>query len=358
MKILYISYVMNQGGIENFIMSASRKLYTENEVSFLTIIHSDEKFYYEDEINNMNCNLFKVDKIKIGTLKFIIQLVKIFKKEKFDVIHSNIYVASGYVMFAAWLAGIKVRVSHSHSTYVASNFKQKINYKIAKLLVKLFSNRKIACSKEAGTSLFNKSKYDIVENGIDINKFIYDAKKRNEIREKYNIKKDDIVIGHVGRFVKVKNHEFIIRVFKECLKENKNYKLFFVGDGQEMDNIKKLVGKNNITDKVIFVGSVIDPSSYYNAMDVFIFPSLFEGLPYVLIEAQVNGLKIIASENVSRDSNLINNITFLSLNDDIKKWVNKIKINSNNRKSDLEYFEKSYYNIDIMINKLLNIYRK
>lgn len=357
MKILYINYVMNQGGIENFIMSASRELVKNNDVSFLTIINSDDKFYYEDEISKMGCKIYKLNKDNMGVFKFILELVEIFKKNKFDIVHSNIYVASGYIMFAAWLANVKVRITHSHSSYTPNGFKQAIDYKIAKILIKLFSTKKIACSVKAGKALFGNSHYEIIENGISINKFKFDNKVRQVVREKNGIKFDEIVIGHIGRFVPVKNHKFLVDIFNECLKVNENMKLLLVGDGEEKEKISSYVKDLNIEKKVIFIGSVPDSSIYYNAMDVFVFPSLFEGLPYALVEAQVNGLNIITSDRVSKDAKLIDNVTFLSLNTPKKAWVNLINEKCKERNFDFSFFEKSYFNIDNMLKKLEEIYK-
>lgn len=356
MKILYVNYVLNQGGIENFTMSISRSLNKENDISYLTIINDNEEFYYEKEIIGMGGKIYKLNKDKIGTIRFIIELIKIFKKNKFDVVHSNIYVASGYIMFAAWIAKISKRITHSHSSYTPKGIKQAIRYKIAKRLINIFSTDKIACSKKAGDALFIKKDYDIVENGICIDDFMYNENTRKIVREKYRIEKDDLLIGHIGRFAKVKNHEFLIKIFNECLQKNNKLKVILVGDGEEKEKIIKLVKELKLEKKVIFTGSVKDPSTYYNAMDLFVFPSMFEGLPYVLVEAQVNGLKIIASDNVSNDSNLIGNITFISLNDK-KEWIKQICNDSYTRKTDLKYFKKSYYNIDNTIKKINSIYK-
>lgn len=356
MKILFVHYVMDVGGVESFIMNVSRLLYSNNEIHYLTFDNPEQKFYYEDEIKANNGKIYKLNKKSSSEISFIKNLVKIMKTEKYDVVHSNSYVITGEILLAAFLAGVKVRVAHSHSSWEAKGFKQKVKYFVAKSLIKLFATRKIACSELAGIRLFGRSKYQILENGVNLEKYKFDFSVRNSIREHYNISENEKVIGHVGRFDKVKNHKFIVELFDHLTKNKDGYKLMLVGNGDEFENIKTLVATKKLEDKVIFVGQVDCANIYYNAMDCMIFPSFYEGLPFTFVEAQINGLNIVASDTISKSSNLIGNVSFLSLDDNIEIWASMIKKNSIERNFDEEYFLNSNYNLDNTLKKLLSIY--
>lgn len=356
MKIIYVNYVMDQGGIENFTMNVLKKLNQNNSIEILTFVDPETKFYHEEELKKLNCKIHKIDKKKLGLIGFIKELIKIFKKGKYDIVHSNVYATSGYVMLAAYLSGIKIRVAHSHSSHDSKNIFDFMKHIIGKILIKLFSNRQIACSEKAGNKLFGKNKYIILENGVDLNKYEFNEKSRNYIRNKYNIKHDEKVIGHIGRFHKVKNHKFIIEVFENILKIDHNFKLMLIGDGEEFNNIKHLVKNKGIDSKVIFVGSANNANEYYSSFDSILFPSFYEGMPFVFIEGQINGLNFIASNTISKDSNLIGNITYLDLNENIQLWSTKVIEKSECRHFNHRYFKESNYNLDNMINKMIKIY--
>ena len=355
MKILYVNYAMNMGGIENFLMNVTRKIANKYEIDYLC--YSDEKFLFEEELNKLNCNILRITSTsKCSPLKHFFEIKKIIKKGKYDVVHCNTYTDSGYVMFAAFLCGVKVRICHSHTSQKSISFLQKMKWSIGKTLIKLFSNKKVACSDVAGKALYGRSKFEIIENGIDINKFSFNSLKREELRKKYNINDSTIVIGHIGRFAEVKNHKFIIEVAKTMKEKQYDFRILLLGDGPEFNNINKMVNEYNLEKYVIFVGNVFDAYNYYNAMDAFIFPSLYEGLPLTLVEAQINGLNIISSNNVSTESNLFGNVEFISLDEKIDIWVSKLINASKGRNFNMDFFNDSYYNLDNTVKKIENIY--
>lgn len=354
MKILFVNYTMNIGGIESFILNISNELKKQgNEIGILC--YRKEKFILEEEITKNGYKLYKIDNPDIiSAFKHFKQLINFFKNNKYDVVHCNTYTDSGYVMIAAFIACVKVRVTHSHTSQQPKSFKQKLKWLFAKILIELFSNRKIACSKVAGDSLYLSKKYDILENGVDVTKYEFNKEIRKKIRKELNINDKEIVIGHVGRFVPLKNHKFIINIFKDL---DKNYKLVLIGDGPELNNIKEMVKELKLEDRVIFTGNIKNTNEYLNALDLVLFPSFYEGLPVSLIEQQMNGLQIISSNNVSNEVNLFGNVHFFDLED--KETVFKlIKEIGNKRIINNDYFKDSNYNIENTCKKLLDIYNK
>lgn len=358
MKILFVNYSMNIGGIETFLMNIIRRIdLTENSVDFLC--YSNDKYDYENEIIEKKCGLIRISHPnKVNPFKHLRELINIMRNGKYDVVHCNTYFDSGYVMLAAKLCNIRVRVTHSHTTQGTNpkSLTQKIKWGMGRFLINCFSNRKVACGQQAGMALFGKNNFSIIENGVDVDKFSYNIKYREELRNKYNIKDDELVIGHIGRFAEVKNHKFIVKVFAKMIKNHDNVKLMLVGDGPELNNIKVMIDEYGITDKVILTGNVMDNYKYFNVMDCLFFPSIYEGLPLTFVEAQINGLNIIASNTISQQSNLIGNVTFLSLEQKEDEWIAVIQEKIKKRNFNTEYFMTSDYNLNNTVQKLLKIY--
>ncbi len=359
LRILFVNQTMNLGGIETFLMTLTKELLEQgNEVAFLC--YKEGTYFYEKEITKIGCKLYKLHEGKnTPHKKHFDNIRRIIREYKPDVVHSCTYVDSIHVMLAALLSGVKCRVTHSHTSEKPSELKQTLKWPIAKVLFKILATDRIACSKEAGKQLFAKNDYVVIKNGVDIKEFQYDPIARKTIRSKLNIKENEYVIGHIGRFHKVKNHTFIIDVFAKILEKNKDCKLMLVGDGTELNNIKLHISKKKIpSNKVILTGAVDNPSFYCNAMDTFIFPSFYEGLPMALVEAGTNGLRVTANSVITRDAIVNNNITFLSLDDDIDIWANTVIASKRNKSPKESLLAKSEYNIKNTARTFEKLYRR
>ena len=219
----------------------------------------------------------------------------------------------------------------------------------------------VACGKEAGNYMYGNKKYTIINNAMDLEKYMFNKQKRNEMRKKYDIREENIVIGHIGRFTKQKNHEFIIYLFQKLLHKNKNFILFLVGNGEEQDKIKNIVREKHLEDKVIFAGIIDNTFEIYNLFDIFILPSLYEGMPVVSIEAQLSGLYCIFSSNIDEEA-LINTGKVKMLDLDLEIWKkNLLEIINYKNLSDREVVKKQFIEkgLDIVneTQKLEKIYR-
>lgn len=250
------------------------------------------------------------------------------------MVHSHLdYFMNSYVCFLAMLAGIKKRIAHHHQAYTRLP-KQSIKLAICKALgaimripSKWFATNWLACSEAAavdgwGCGAVQKGKVIILPNAIDVKRFEFNMLVRQEIRDKYGIAENDFVVGHIGRFYPQKNHEFLIDIFAELHKQKTNTKLLLLGDGPLQENIKQKVQMLGLSNDVIFAGLQNNSAPFYSAMDVFAFPSLWEGLGIVLIEAQYNGLPCIVNENIPKDAEISSNIYFVDENTD--HWISKI----------------------------------
>ena len=236
---------------------------------------------------------------------------------------------SVFSLFAAWLAGAKVRILHNHSTAVKSEKLRSVMKYILRPFAPIFANKYMACSKLAGEWMYGKKKMEegkvkVLNNAINVDDFAYNLRLREKLRLDLNIDKDTLVIGHVGRFMYQKNHDFLIDIFKEIHKQKNNSLLLLIGDGPLRETIEIKVQNYGLKDYVKFLGLRKDVKGLYNVMDVFVLPSWYEGLPVVSVEAQANGLPCFVSDKVSKECNLSDSMHFISLDENAESWSKKI----------------------------------
>lgn len=357
MKILVYGFTYNIGGIETFYMNYYRKLDKKKyQVDFIKVY---DKIAFEDEFVANGSKMICMPKFNKNPIKFAKEFKKILKNEKYDVVHVNMLTAANVACLReAKKMGVPVIIAHSHN---GSGDQSKLNifmHKFNKHKIKKYANCLLACSEVAAKWMFDdKSKYKIMNNAIDINKLSFDGQVRDEVRHELNCE-EKFVIGHVGRFNNQKNHMYLIDIFNSYTKVNDNAVLLLVGEGNLEDEVKQKVKSLGISDKVIFLGKRMDTNRIYNAMDCFVLPSFFKGLPVVGIEAQTNGLPCIFSANITADLKLNENVFFVGINEsEIGKWVEKLDYiyNNNERSKDIENV-KSSYDIDRQVQVLEEIY--
>lgn len=344
-RVLQVVTIMNRGGLETMLMNYYRKI-DRRKIQFDFMVHRFERGSYDDEIESLGGIIYRMSPIRPGKYrKYFKELDNFFDEHKeYKVIHSHINENSAFVLRAAKNANIPCRIAHNHVAGLGLDYKFPFRM-YARLFLKSNANRYFACSKEAGKWLFGESEVEsgnvtVINNAIDLEMFSPNTKIRNTMREDLDIS-DKFVIGHVGRFSKSKNHEFLINVFYEVYKKNNKSILLLVGEGEEIEKIKGKVKKLGIEDCVIFTGLRSDIYNVMQCMDVFVFPSYFEALPVVLIEAQAIGLKAFVSTGVPKEADLTNTIEFLSLDLSAEKWSEKILSSDINR----------FNNKDILLNK-------
>ena len=349
------------GGVEAVIMNYYRNI-DKSKIQFDFLCDSDSTNIPYEEIESLGGRVILIPPYQ-KPFKYHKELKRILKENKYEVVHSHINTMSVFPLFAAWCAKVPRRIAHSHSTTNKAEWKKNIVKLILRPWTKLFANEYMCCTEHAGRWMFGNKKFDkgqvyVLNNAIDLNKFKYDQEVRTSLREKYNISKDTLVIGHIGRFMKQKNHDFIIDVFNELVKKNDNSILMLVGQGPLIDEIKVKVNNLGLENKVIFVGQVNNPNDYYQAFDLFLFPSLYEGLGMVAVEAQVAGLPCVCSTEVPIVAKVCDNCEFLKLDVDKNVWVDKILdiVNKEDRKSSVEEARNCGYDIDTEVVRLEDKY--
>lgn len=352
MRVLHIVPNMNMGGLETFIMNVYRHIDRE-KIQFDFLEHYKDESSYDKEIESLGGKIYHFSlRNDNNIIKYIFNLNKFFKMHKeYKVLHCHMESIGALVFIIAKLNGVKVRIGHAHTNYTNNNLKGIIKRILSKAF-KYTTTINLACSYEAGKYLFNNKKFTIIFNGIDFSKFKYNNKIRNDFIKEYDLK-DKYVIGHVGRMDPGKNHMFLIDVFFEYQKIYANSVLVLVGDGEERNKIKEKIKEYNIEDKVLLLGVRNDIYNLYSLFDVFLFPSLYEGLGIVLIEAQINGLSCITSKNIPRSTKISNLIKYVEL--DKNKWLNAL-LKVKKRKKAIYNKNKNNYDITKVVNILTNIY--
>ena len=326
-RILHVVPNMQSGGLETLIMNIYRNI-DRDKIQFDFLVHYKEKKFYDDEILKLGGKIYRFSlRDDNNIFKYMKELDDFFKKhQEYKIVHCHMASIGALVFKIAKKNNIKVRIAHSHNSNTEKTFKGLVK-KIMVQPYKYFSTNNFACSMDAGRFLFKNKPFQIVNNGINIDKFSYNVKIRNEVRDELGISKNDYVIGHIGRFCEQKNHRFLIDVFHKI--SDKKTKLLLVGTGELEDEIKTIVKKYKIESRVLFLENRNDVEKIYQAMDCFAFPSVFEGLGIVLIEAQASGLKTFCSDNIPRETQVTDNIEYLKLDENL--WVKKIKSNINTK---------------------------
>lgn len=303
-----------------------------------------------------------IKRFKKGLPKFKSYLAK--NVNKIDILHFNLSDSIDllYVKLAE-KAGVKIRIVHSHNSSATSKIKE-LAHKIGMLFWSRTPNYFFACSTLAAQWLFPKKIYQnrdyyFIRNAIDVEKYKFDSDKRNRIREE-NQWDNSLILGEVGRFNTQKNHTFLLNIFAEIIKTHPNSKLVLVGEKSEKYlEIKDLAEKLGLSDKVIFWGKSSKVNDLLQAFDVFMLPSLYEGLPFVLVESQAASLPALVSDTVTKEVKLSKYIEYLSLNKSPKIWADKaLELASFTRTPDVESLINEGYDISSMVKNLESLYEK
>lgn len=326
-KVLVVGLNDNPGGVESVIMNYYRNI--DKSICQFTFLCHCQKPAYEDEILANNDTIIKTPTRRQNFFKFKKLVKQVFKNNSFDAIWFNACSLSNiYVLKLAKKYKIKTRIIHSHNSKNMGSFITGVLHNLNKLVIKNYATDFWACGKLAGkyfynNKILNSSKYKIIPNAIDLDKFQFSQNTRDEYRKKLNAN-NKIIFGHVGRFHFQKNHVFLINVFNEFEKLHKDCELVLIGKGEDEEKIKNQINNLGIQNKVNFLGLTNEVHKYLQAFDLMVFPSLFEGLSVSLLEAQATGLPIYASNTVSSETKINSNLNFMSLNSSPKEWAQKI----------------------------------
>lgn len=315
------------GGVESVVMNYYRHI-DRAKIQFDFICDEDSTNIPYEEIEQLGGKVILIPPYQ-KVIKYHKELKRVFKEGNYRIVHSHINTLSVFSLFAAKCAGVPVRIAHSHSTTNKKEKKKNLMKQILRPFSKMFATNYMCCSELAGRWLFGNKEYDkgnvyLLNNAIDLDKFKYDEKIRENKRKELNIDDDTLVIGHVGRFVEQKNHRFLIDIFNEVHKQNNNSILLLAGQGPLMDEIKEKVKKLKLEKYVKFLGQRDDISELYQVFDIFCLPSLYEGLPVVGVEAQATGNLCVFSNEMTKETKVLKTTVFISLTNTADEWASEI----------------------------------
>lgn len=369
-KVLYFVDRMLRGGIQTFVIENLRHMDKTNlQIDFLLL--DDGKIYeLEEELRMLGSTVYKLEGIWIRKpwdfVKYCKALDDFFREHHdYKVVHMHSSSKNFMVLKYAKKYGIEIRIAHSHCIDFQTNSKiKKVVGDCFKYPLKKYATNYFACSKEAGVWLFgkkivNSNRFMIVHNAVDLEKYKFNVEVRERIRNDLKIDKNTIVIGHVGRFVELKNHDFLVDVFYEFYEIHPNSKLLLIGTGIKENEIKEKVKRLGIEENVIFAGFRENVNDYMCAMDLFVLPSKTEGLGLVLIEAQASGLKCFTSKDVVPNEVDVSKTTqFLSLNLLPKEWADVLIETNIERVKNEDMIKQAGYDIIDTSKVLQDFYTK
>lgn len=319
-RILHVVTYMGRGGLETMLMNYYRHI-DRDKVQFDFLVHRDFEADYDAEILSLGGRIYHMPRL-IPWSKSYKKKLKDFlcAHPEYRIVHVHQDCLSSVALQCAKECGIPVRIAHSHSSSAVKNLKYLLKLYYMRRIPR-FSTHLFACSRQAGDWMFAKHPYTIVPNAIAASQYVYSEEMEYAVREEFGLT-DQLVIGHVGNFTPAKNHRFLLDIFQEVKRKQENAKLLLVGGGDGMQAMQEKADTMGISDAVIFAGTRKDVPRLMQAMDVFVFPSLYEGLPVTLIEAQAAGLRCIISDTISRECVVsLGLVTSKSLADSPAEWA-------------------------------------
>lgn len=327
-KVLMTAKHLDAGGVETFITGIYP--YIDKEKYHIDFVISkkktknDPKGYFEDDLVAQGAKIYRIAPKSRHFLQSCRDLKKILKEHpEYEIFHINDGGGAAIPLMVARMCGIKNNIVHAH------NSSSKIGQQ--NIIMKLFRSyvvrtaKLVACAEDAGSWMFGKkADVEVLHYGIDTRLFAYDEQNRKEVREELNIREGQFLIGHVGRFNVQKNHAFLIEIFKEVCRMIPDAKLLLIGTGELETDIRNKVDELKLQDNVIFLGTTKQVYKYLSAMDLLLFPSLFEGFGIAHIEAQCNGLSCILSDTLTKECKITDKVKMLSLRENAEFWASTV----------------------------------
>ena len=322
-RILQVVTYMGRGGLETMLMNYYRHM-DRDKVQFDFLTHRAFRGDYDDEIEALGGRIYRLPRLNPWSGSYRRALDAFFAEHaQYRIVHVHQDCMSAVILKAAKKWGVPVRIAHSHNSDQEKNFKYPIKL-FYKRRIPQYATALFACGRDAGDWMFGGAPYRIVPNAIDTAQYVYCSRRAAEMRARLGIPPDAFVVGHVGRFQHVKNHSFLLDIFGEVVKTQENARLLLVGDGDLRQKTEEKAAALGLAEKVMFTGVRNDVPDLLQAMDCFVFPSLFEGIPVALMEAQASGLPCVVSDGVPADCRISRHFERLALAQSPEIWALRI----------------------------------
>lgn len=364
LNVLHIAPGIDGGGVGGVIYNYLSHMDLKDMHVEVVVRDYGHRQFLHDRFDELGISVHYIVQRKKNLKKHFEEISKIIRDGKFDIVHCHDQNWSIIYLKIAEKMGVPVRIAHSHLTVQTSD---RIKIAISNLFtasLKKTATGYFACGKAAGVYMWgseiaNSSKLYVMRNAVDAQRFQFSDSIRDEYRKKFGFE-DKTVIGHIGRFNEQKNHLFLINIFKAYLNIDSTAVLILIGIGELEQQIRELVIKNEMQNNVIFLGQREDVRELYNAFDVFVLPSLYEGLPVVGVEAQANGLPCVFSDTISNEVVILPNTKVLKLSDSAQMWAHVIRNLANRKQNDrrdaIDLINAAGYNIEVEAEKLRKYY--
>ena len=355
-RVLQVVTYMGRGGIETMLMNYYRNM-DKDKVQFDFLVHREFRADYDDEIESLGGNIYRLPNLVPWSLSYRKALDAFFREhQEYKIVHSHINSFSSIILKSAKKYGVPVRLAHSHIAHFDNLLKHLIKRHYGRTIPK-YATDLFACGRKAGDWTFRGAEFRVLNNAVDVKHFEYDEKVAKKVLSELEISEDAFVVGHVGRFYEQKNHTFLIDIFNEIHQTNENSVLLLVGDGKLRPTIEAKVKSLGLEKCVIFTGVRGDVDMLYHAMDIFVMPSLFEGLPVVLVEAQAAGLRCVVSDKVSDECQITDLVSKISLEAPASQWAKSIIYKAaNKRENTSETLREAGYDVVSNARWLQNYY--
>lgn len=351
-RILNVVGPLTYGGIESLLLSYAIEI-DRNEYIYDFLTCSEEESEIERKIINTGSKVKHIVRRRKNPLLHVIQLFDYLRKNKknYDIIHVHMSEESFLPLFIAKICGYKIRIAHSHTSFINNKISWIMKIKI--YLTNVFATNYVGCSISACEFLYpNKNNAIVLNNCINYSNFFFNCGKRDAYRQEFGLEGETALVL-VGRLNPEKNHLFLCNLLSD--ERLKNCKLFFVGEGVTRKQIEQEIKRNGLSEKVFLLGNRNDVKDILSAFDIFVMPSIHEGFPIVLLEAQINGLHCIVSENISKETDISGNISYLALNSEV--WIEQI-CNIQKNITCREYKGTDRYDIKTCLDALIQYYKK
>ena len=351
-RILQVVTYMGRGGIETMLMNYYRHM-DRSKIQFDFLVHRDFRADYDDEIESLGGHIYRLPPMNPASGSYRKALRVFFENHSYRVVHCHLNYMSGVILMAAKNAGVPVRIAHAHTANMNPGWKQVVR-QTARYLIPFTATAMLACSEKAGRAIYGNHRFSLMPNAIDGQKYRFKQSVRLRKREELGLE-DAFTVMHVGRFAYPKNHSFLLDVFEASLRIMPDARLVLVGDGEFRTEVEEKAARLP-ADSVLMLGVRSDIADLLQAADVFAFPSVFEGLPVTMIEAQAAGLPCVKSDTITDECVVTDLVTSLPITDPAL-WAEEILKKRGILRTDrLSEIQAAGYDITTAAKKLERFY--
>lgn len=368
LRVLNVAYRLNSGGVPALIYH-NYKYMDHSKIQFDVVVQREkdattEVEFFERKLMDMGVNVYHVPAKSEDLSENLKQMKKIMSDGHYDIVHVHMEEAAATYIYLAKKSGVKVRISHAHLAYPEITTKQRIIYKFLKVILKRYATHRFACGYDAGVSVWGEKavaqgEVKVINNAVDTKGFAFSPAKREQARKDLGLT-DEFIIGNVARLSYQKNHPFMLEIFAEISKREERSRLMLIGAGELEEEVRNKIAELHLEDKVLMLGERDDIPELMQAMDVFLLPSLYEGLPIVGVEAQAAGLPCFFADTITSRAKVIDAVEFMSLNQTAGEWAERIlKYQSWSGRTDTSaVLKQNGYDLETEVKKLQQIYEK